>query len=76
VAPSRGAGPAGGGHDSQATTLGADMAGPWAEWKNGKPITQAQLARVLKSFGIAPIKIRLASGYRVTCDGSSRERYL
>jgi putative DNA primase/helicase len=35
---------------------------PWAEYRNGKPITQAQLARVLKPFGIAPELIRLASG--------------
>jgi hypothetical protein len=38
------------------------MAGPFSEWKNGKPITQAQLARVLKPFPIAPIKIRLPGG--------------
>jgi len=35
---------------------------PWAEWRNGKPITQAQLARVLKPFGITPQSIRLPSG--------------
>jgi hypothetical protein len=35
---------------------------PWAEWKRGKPITQAQLARVLKPFGIAPELIRLPGG--------------
>jgi hypothetical protein len=45
-----------------AADLGADMAGPFSEWKNGKPITQAQLARVLKPFPIAPIKIRLPGG--------------
>jgi Protein of unknown function (DUF3631) len=45
-----------------AAALGADMASPWAEWKGGKPITQAQLARVLKPFGIAPAKVRLPSG--------------
>ena len=45
-----------------AATLGADTTSPWAEWKNSKPITQAQLARVLKPFGIAPAKIRLSSG--------------
>ena len=45
-----------------AATLGADMTGPWAEWKKGKPITQAQLARVLKPFGIAPEVIRLPGG--------------
>jgi hypothetical protein len=35
---------------------------PWSEWKAGKPITQAQLARVLKPFGIAPEGIRLPNG--------------
>jgi len=38
--------------------LAADPASPWREWKNDKPITQAQLASVLKPFGIAPEKIR------------------
>ena len=33
---------------------------PWAEWKGGKPITPAQLARLLKPFGIAPQVIRLS----------------
>jgi hypothetical protein len=27
---------------------------PWAEWRNGKPITPAALARLLGPFGIAP----------------------
>jgi uncharacterized protein DUF3631 len=35
---------------------------PWAEWRGGKPITQAQLARVLKPYGIAPQLIRLPGG--------------
>jgi putative DNA primase/helicase len=35
---------------------------PWSEWRNGKPITQAQLARVLKPFRIAPEVIRLQGG--------------
>jgi hypothetical protein len=35
---------------------------PWSEWRNGKTITQAQLARLLKPFGIAPELVRLASG--------------
>ena len=45
-----------------AATLGADVESLWAEWKGGKPITQAQLARVLKPFGIASEEIRLPSG--------------
>jgi hypothetical protein len=32
---------------------------PWSEWRNGKPITPAQLARLLKPYGIAPELIRL-----------------
>ncbi len=36
--------------------------GPWSEWKAGKPITQTQLARALKPFGIASEKIWLPSG--------------
>jgi hypothetical protein len=43
-------------------TLGADAGSPWAEWKAGRPITQAQLARVLKPFGICPEVIRSQSG--------------
>ena len=43
-----------------AAALGADGDSPWAEWKGGKPITQAQLARVLKPFRIAPEGIRLS----------------
>jgi Protein of unknown function (DUF3631) len=42
--------------------LAAYADSPWAEWKGGKPITQAQLARLLKPHGIAPQLIRLPSG--------------
>ena len=35
---------------------------PWSEWRGGKPITQNQLARLLKPYGIAPQVIRLPSG--------------
>ena len=45
-----------------AATLGANVESLWAEWKGGKPITQAQLARVLKPFGIVSEVIRLPSG--------------
>lgn len=45
-----------------AAAVGADAATPFSEWKGGKPITQAQLARALKPFGIAPEGIRLPSG--------------
>jgi hypothetical protein len=33
--------------------------GLWAEWKAGKPITQGQMARLLKPFGIYPEVMRL-----------------
>ena len=42
--------------------LAANPESPWAEWKGGKPITQAQLARVLKPFGIGSEVIRMPSG--------------
>ena len=31
---------------------------PWCEWKKGKPITPAGLAKMLKPFGIASVQIR------------------
>jgi Protein of unknown function (DUF3631) len=34
---------------------------PWADWKNGKPITPNQLARLLKPFGIVPENVRVGS---------------
>jgi Protein of unknown function (DUF3631) len=37
--------------------LTADANGPWAEWSNGKPLTPAKLARLLKNYGIAPANI-------------------
>lgn len=45
-----------------AETVGADASSPFSEWKSGKPITQAQLARALKPFGIAPEVVRLPGG--------------
>ena len=35
---------------------------PWPEWKNSKPITPRQLARLLDNFDIVPINIRLGAG--------------
>jgi putative DNA primase/helicase len=62
-------------------TLGADLTGPFSEWKGGKPITQAQLARVLKTFGVAPEVIRLQGagtprGYTRSQFEDAWERYL
>jgi putative DNA primase/helicase len=36
-----------------ATELGTMEGRPWAEWRNGKPITAASLARMLAPFGIS-----------------------
>jgi putative DNA primase/helicase len=35
---------------------------PWPEWKNGKPITPRQLAKLLDAFGIVPVSIKLGTG--------------
>jgi hypothetical protein len=35
-------------------TLGGMENRPWSEWRNGKPITPAALARLLAPFGINP----------------------
>ena len=32
---------------------------PWPEWRHGKPMTAASLARLLKPFGLKPRKLRL-----------------
>ncbi|MGB8576668.1 MAG: DUF3631 domain-containing protein, partial [Pseudolabrys sp.] len=37
-----------------ADALGTIENRPWSEWRNGKPITPAALARLLAPFGIAP----------------------
>lgn len=52
----------------------------WREWKGGKPITQAQMARLLKSYGIAPEPVRIDGrqirGYLRSCFVDAWERYL
>ena len=35
---------------------------PWPEWKNGKPISPTQLARVLKPFKVRPVTYRTPDG--------------
>jgi hypothetical protein len=37
-----------------AAELGTIEGRPWAEWKNGKPMTAASLAKMLAPFGITP----------------------
>jgi putative DNA primase/helicase len=46
---------------------------PWPEWKNGKPITVRQLARLLNPFDITPTTIRIGSE---TAKGYLREQFL
>jgi hypothetical protein len=54
---------------------------PWPEFKNEKPITQAQLARLVKKFGVSSGSIRLNDGrtpkgyYRSSFEDAF-ERYL
>jgi putative DNA primase/helicase len=53
---------------------------PWGEWKAGRPITQRQLARLLKPFQIYPRAIRAgdarAKGYLLDQFSDAFERYL
>ena len=37
---------------------------PWAEWKQGRPLTQVQLARLLKPLGIGPDSVRFGDETR------------
>ena len=51
---------------------------PWADGAGGRPITQARVARLLRPFGIQPMKLRFgattANGYtrRMFADAGSR----
>ena len=53
---------------------------PWPEWRNGRPITQRQLARLLEPFGIKPKTIwiddRSAKGYDIKWFEDVFARYL
>ena len=53
---------------------------PWSEWKNGKPITTRQLARLLEPFKVTPGTIRFAAavskGYRLDQFDEVFRRYL
>jgi hypothetical protein len=53
---------------------------PWPEWKNGKPITQNQLARLLKPFKIKPsvqrIGTKTPSCYELASFKDAFSRYL
>ena len=45
-----------------AEILGGREDRPWSEWKNGKPITQRQIARLLEPFGVGPGTVRTSAG--------------
>jgi hypothetical protein len=53
---------------------------PWAEWRNGKPITANGLARLLAPFHIAPATIRIGDrtikGYQRAQFEDTFARYL
>lgn len=53
---------------------------PWPEWKNGRPISDRQIALILQPFGISSKNIRLgavqAKGYELSDFLDSFERYL
>jgi hypothetical protein len=44
--------------------LGDMIERPWPEWSKGKPITQRQIARLLKPFGIQPRQLRIGEKVR------------
>ena len=57
--------------------------GPWPSFNKGKPLTQAQLARLLKPFGVSPMSIRpdgasdrTAKGYKLADLQDPFARYL
>jgi hypothetical protein len=63
--------------ESLITALITDPEKPWQEFKAGKPITQRQLATLLKPFGILPKNVRVkreAGGEKVT-KGYERDQF-
>lgn len=61
-------------------TLAADATGPWTDCNRGKPIGQAQLARLLKLFEIIPGTVRIGAetpkGYKRAAFADAWSRYL
>ena len=53
---------------------------PWTDWTGGRPITQARVARLLRPFGIQPMKLRFgdrtANGYTKRMFADAWSRYL
>jgi putative DNA primase/helicase len=68
------------GSEDLVTKLTADSASEWHEWRSGKPITQAQLARLLKPFRIFPEQVRIGGrqvrGYLRARFADAWQRYL
>jgi hypothetical protein len=63
------------------TKLTADPERPWADWKHGKPLTQKQLASLLRPFGIVseevhPIGQSHGKGYKRARFEEAWEAYL
>ena len=62
------------------TELVSDETRPWASFKNGKPITERQLARLLADFNIRPANVRIedaqAKGYERDDFADVFERYV
>jgi hypothetical protein len=60
--------------------LATDATGPWADYKHGKPIGQAQLAHLLKPFGVTPSTVRIGTatpkGYERRSFEEAFSRYL
>jgi phage/plasmid primase-like uncharacterized protein len=60
--------------------LTADETAEWTEWKNGKPISQVQLANALDSFHIGPKRVWIGEkqhrGYKRAWFGDAWKRYL
>jgi putative DNA primase/helicase len=52
---------------------------PWPEWKNDKPLTQRQLARLLEPFDIAPTDLwtgdKCLKGYKLSQFADAFTRY-
>lgn len=53
---------------------------PWGEWKNGKPLTKTQLAKLLSGFEVAPKQIKIGglnkNGYELITLKPAFSRYL
>jgi putative DNA primase/helicase len=54
---------------------------PWAEWRRGKPLTPAQLARLLKPFGVSSRNLKqpdgsVLKGYEAADFNDTFNRYL